>query len=88
MKTLAAVVALSLGFAATPAFAQNNAAPAAGAAKSLNELLERVRQGRAEDNSVNKQREDEFRRAVAQQQQLLANAKAQVAAAEAEGGRL
>lgn len=90
MKTLAAAVALSLGFAALPSVAQNNpaAAPAAGAAKSLGELLERVRQGRAEDGTVNRQREEEFRRAVAQQQQLLANAKAQVAAAEAEGGRL
>lgn len=90
MKTLAAVVALSLGFATAASWAQNNqaAAPAAGAAKSLSELLERVRQGRAEDNTANKQREDEFRRAVAQQQQLLANAKQQVANAEAEGSRL
>jgi biopolymer transport protein ExbB len=89
MKTLAAAVALTLGIAA-PIAAQNNpaAAPAAGAAKSLQELLERVRQGRAEDNTISRQREDEFRRAVAQQQQLLATAKQQVAAAEAEGGRL
>ncbi len=89
MKTLAAAVALTLGFAAAPSWAQTNAAaPAAGAAKSLQELVERVRQGRSEDNAANKQREDEFRRAVAQQQQLLAGAKAQVTAAEAEGARL
>ncbi|MDX2142190.1 MAG: MotA/TolQ/ExbB proton channel family protein [Rhodospirillaceae bacterium] len=101
LKTFVAAAALTVGLAATPvAFAQQakptapaanpaaTAAPAAGASKSLQELLERVRQGRAEDATVNKQREDEFRRAQADQQRLLQEAKARVTAAEAEGARL
>lgn len=98
LKTCAALAALTIGLAAPATFAQQarptaaspaaTAAPAAGASKSLQELLERVRQGRSEDTTINKQREDEFRRAQADQQRLLQQAKASVAAAEADGGRL
>ncbi|MSO96858.1 MAG: MotA/TolQ/ExbB proton channel family protein [Rhodospirillaceae bacterium] len=102
LKTVTAIAALTLGMAIAPvAFAQQAkptapaanpaataAAPAAGASKSLQELLERVRQGRAEDSTVNKQREDEFRRAQADQQRLLQQAKASVASAEADGAKL
>ncbi|MDX2225195.1 MAG: MotA/TolQ/ExbB proton channel family protein [Rhodospirillaceae bacterium] len=87
-KTLAAAVALTIGTATLAPTIAQQAQPAAGAATSLQQLLERVREGRVEDNSLNKQREEEFRKAKADQQRLLEQAKAQVAAAEAEGTRL
>ncbi|MCA9223841.1 MAG: hypothetical protein KDA71_26195, partial [Planctomycetales bacterium] len=69
--------------AIAPAIAQTS-----GAATSLQELLERVRQGRVEDQTVNRQREAEFRQAKADQQRLLQQGKAQVAAAEQLSERL
>ncbi|MCB2106602.1 MAG: MotA/TolQ/ExbB proton channel family protein [Rhodobacteraceae bacterium] len=83
-KTFVAAAALSVGAVAiAPAIAQTS-----GAATSLQELLERVRQGRVEDQTVNRQREAEFRQAKADQQRLLQQGKAQVAAAEQLSERL
>lgn len=79
VKTLTVAAALGLGVvtAALPV-ASAYAAPAA----SLEGLLDRVRQGRVEDNSANKKREAEFKAQRDQQARLLREAKAAVAREE------
>ncbi len=65
------------------------AAPALGQApKSLGQLLEEVRKGTAAERSENRRREEEFRAAKDRQQQLLAEARAKKAAAEAKSKEL
>ncbi|HER19894.1 MAG TPA: MotA/TolQ/ExbB proton channel family protein [Chromatiales bacterium] len=65
-------------------------APVAGAEepKSLAQLLEEVRRGAAGERAEDKQREEEFRAAKARQQELLAEARAVRAAAEAKSVQL
>jgi biopolymer transport protein ExbB len=56
--------------------------------KSLNQLLEQVRRGSAAQRAENQQREQEFRAAKDRQQELLAEALAKKAAAEAKSKEL
>lgn len=62
---------------AVPAWAQEETAAA-----NLDELLERIQEGRASDSSVHRQREAEFRAARDQQKSLLAEARARLREAE------
>lgn len=74
-KTLTAAVLVAAGLATSaPVTWAQDSAPAA----SLQELLDRVRQGRATDNRANEERVREFTRAKAAQQRLLDEAKAAV----------
>ena len=56
--------------------------------KSLGELLEEVRRGSAAERDENRKREQEFRAAKAQQQQLLSEARAKKSAAESRSKQL
>ncbi|MGB1875975.1 MAG: MotA/TolQ/ExbB proton channel family protein, partial [Rhodospirillaceae bacterium] len=74
-KTLTAAVLVAAGLATSaPVTWAQDSAPAA----SLQELLDRVRQGRATDNRANEERVREFTSAKAAQQRLLDEAKAAV----------
>ena len=74
-KTLTAAVLVAAGLAmSAPVTWAQESAPAT----SLQELLDRVRQGRATDNRANEARVNEFTRARAAQQRLLDEAKAAV----------
>lgn len=74
-KTLTAAVLVAAGLAMSAPFTwAQESAPAT----SLQELLDRVRQGRATDNRANEARVNEFTRARAAQQRLLDEAKAAV----------
>jgi len=66
-----------------PAWAQDQK-PAA----NLDDLLQRIRTGRATDQSLHKQREAEFRAARDQQQKMLADARSQLREAEKLSERL
>ena len=57
-------------------------------AQSLDSLLKQVKQARAEEARMNKQREAEFLKDKNRQAQLLANAKAKLAAEKARGEKL
>ncbi len=74
-KTLTAAVLVAAGLATSAPVAW---AQASAPATSLQELLDRVRQGRATDNQANQQRVSEFTRTKAAQQRLLDEAKAAV----------
>jgi biopolymer transport protein ExbB len=63
--------------------AEAAAAPPAGQAKPLFELLDLVKQGLEAERQENREREEAFRRARADQQRLLAEAQAEVAQKEA-----
>ena len=74
-KTLTAAVLMAAGLAAAaPLTWAQESAPA----QSLQELLNRVREGRTTDNQANEGRIGEFQRARNQQQRLLDEAKAAV----------
>ncbi|MBT5241067.1 MAG: MotA/TolQ/ExbB proton channel family protein [Rhodospirillaceae bacterium] len=74
-KTLTAAVLVAAGLATSaPVTWAQESAPAT----SLQELLNRVSQGRATDNKANEERVREFTRAKASQQRLLDEAKAAV----------
>ncbi len=74
-KTLTAALLMAAGLAvAAPITWAQESAPA----QSLQELLDRVRQGRTTDNRANDARVQEFTRARADQQRLLNDAKAAV----------
>lgn len=74
-KTLTAAVLVAAGFtSAAPTWAQDASAPAS----SLQELLNRVQQGRTTDNQANEQRIREFQQQRANQQRLLDEARAAV----------
>lgn len=78
-KTLAASVLMAAGLAAAaPTVSAQDVAPA----QSLQELLNRVREGRVTDNSENERRIQEFINQRAAQQRLLDQARADVAAQE------
>jgi biopolymer transport protein ExbB len=62
--------------------------PGAASAQSLSEILAKVQAARAEEQKLNREREEEFRRAAAEQDKLLASAAAKRNAAEAESQRL
>jgi biopolymer transport protein ExbB len=68
---------------AVPASAQEQAT-----AENLDELLQRVQDGRATDENVHRQREADFRAARDQQEQLLTDARAQLREAERRSERL
>ena len=74
-KTLTAAVVVAAGLAATAplTFAQDSVP-----AQSLQELLNRVKQGRTTDNRANENRIGEFQKQKANQQRLLNEAKAAV----------
>ena len=74
-KTLTAAVLMAAGLAVAAPLAW---AQASAPAQSLQELLNRVRQGRTTDNQANENRVGEFQRARNQQQRLLDDAKAAV----------
>jgi biopolymer transport protein ExbB len=75
MNRLIAVAFLALSSASFAGPAQQTAAPAQPQAASLDELLNQVRNARAEATARNKQRETEFLRQRDQQRQLLAAAR-------------
>ena len=62
--------------------------PAAAGADALDDLLRQVRQAKAEEARLNRQREEEFRRAANRQAELLAAAKAKLAAEKKRGEAL
>lgn len=66
--SLAAVAAVGLGVAASPAVAQQ--------ALSMDQLLRKVEQGRVQDNKENREREERFRKDKNEQQKLLNDATA------------
>jgi biopolymer transport protein ExbB len=87
MRTL--VAALLVLVLAAPAAAQDEpAVPEPPPAKSLDELLEIVRQGRIRESAENKAREERFRTQKSQRQKLLNTAKAQLATEERRSDRL
>jgi len=81
------LLCLAIGLAAPAAFAQAGAG-SADANLTIDQLLERVRQGWRAEEKENKQREAEFRQARASQQKLLADAKRQLAAEESRSEKL
>lgn len=87
---LTAVIAtgLSLSLFLSPAFAQEAAKPKAGAGLTLEQLLERVKQGRVTDNTENKRREAYFKANRDKQQSLLNNTNASIRKEEARSERL
>ncbi len=82
--TAAVVIAAGLAVAAPLSFAQDASAPA----QSLQELLDRVRQGRTTDNAANEDRIRQFQQQRAQQQRLLDEARAAVVREEERSERL
>jgi len=72
------VAATMIAFCPTGFITSSANAQTAEAASNLEQLLDRVRQGRAQDNAENRQREAEFRATRANQQRLLDEAKAAV----------
>jgi len=78
-RTLLLIIAVLL--LTLPALAQEQAA-------DLDDLLQRVQAGRAEDESLHRQREADFRAARDQQQQLLADARARLREADGRSERL
>jgi len=82
--TAALVIAAGLATAAPMSFAQDASAPA----QSLQELLNRVRDGRTTDNSANEERIRQFQQQRAQQQRLLDEARAAVVREEQRSERL
>jgi biopolymer transport protein ExbB len=69
-------------------FAPALAAPEARPEKSLDELLREVQAGRAQEQELNRRREEEFRRRKAEQQALLSQAEAERARLEARSAEL
>ena len=65
MKNFKIIVAL-ISLISVPVFSQQ-------AATTVDQLLDRVQQGKINDNKENKQRENEFRQKRNQQEQLLAD---------------
>lgn len=85
------IAAATLAFVASVSFAgpaQQTAAPAQPQAASLDELLNQVRNARAEAQARNRQREQEFIRLRDQQRQLLATARQEQETEDATSRRL
>ena len=83
IKAIAVAAALAVASVTTAGMAQAQAP-----ATSLQELLDRVREGRASDNAENRQREQQFRQQRAEQARLLAEAQEAVRREEARSDRL
>ena len=66
MKNLKIIIAL-IALISIPAYAQQSA-------NTIDQLLDRVQQGKLSDNKENQQRESEFRQKRDQQEQMLADA--------------
>ena len=81
VKSLLVAAAFSLSAGASVAYAQEEA-------KSLDQLLEMVKQNRAASQRINAEREAEFTSARADKQALLTNAKRQLANEKSRGERL
>ncbi|RZQ56540.1 flagellar motor protein MotA [Pseudidiomarina tainanensis] len=81
VKSLLVAAAFSLSAGASSAYAQDEA-------KSLDQLLELVKENRAASQRINAQREAEFTSARADKQALLNDAKRQLANEKARGERL
>src|SRR5690554_1930353 len=81
VKSLLVAAAFSLSAGASVAYAQTEA-------KSLDQLLEMVKQNRAASQRINAEREAEFTSARADKQALLNNAKRQLANEKSRGERL
>jgi len=82
--TAAVVIAAGLAVAAPISFAQEERVPA----QTLEELLNRLREGRTSDNRANEERIRQFQQQRAQQQRLLDEAKAAVVREEQRSERL
>jgi len=78
--SLIAVSAIGLGLATPPATAQQ--------ALSMDQLLRKVEQGRVQDNTENRAREERFRKSKADQQNMLNNASAEKKREESRSQRL
>ncbi|WP_411358718.1 MotA/TolQ/ExbB proton channel family protein [Pseudidiomarina salilacus] len=85
VKSLLVATAFSLTMGASSAYAQEEGV---AEAKSLEELLQLVRDNRQESQRINAQREAEFTDARADKQALLNQAKRQLEAEKARGERL
>jgi biopolymer transport protein ExbB len=68
--------------------AQQQSQPQSHSNVSLDALLQQVKQGRVRENKENAQREQEFRRDKARQQQMLEDAKKERAALEAKSAKM
>ncbi|TNE58308.1 MAG: MotA/TolQ/ExbB proton channel family protein [Alphaproteobacteria bacterium] len=88
MNTIIRKLGLALSISAACVIAPATGAFAQDTGMTLDQLLERVKQGRVQENTINKQREAEFRSNRNNQAALLAKAEQDVRNEEAESARL